>query len=328
MELTAYLLFLDESFIMKGMGKHVFGPVPSRRLGFSLGVDIIPAKYCSFDCVYCQIGKTTNLEIERRRFFEPRDVVKEVVEGVKGAGQVDYITFSGSGEPTLNSDIGLMIREIKREVKTAVAVITNGSLLNREDVRRDLAEADVVLPSLDAASEDIFHYINRPHPLIDLAAIIEGLKDFRKEYRGLIWLEIMLMRDVNDDPEELKKFKDIIEDLEMDRIHLNTVTRPPSEEVRGTLGREALEMACAFLGDKCEVICTFGKSVDYADESEDWEERVLEILKRRSMNLDDIVKITGVPYFKVKSCLSRLEREGVVKSYHFGDTVYYLKPED
>jgi wyosine [tRNA(Phe)-imidazoG37] synthetase (radical SAM superfamily) len=309
------------------MGKYIFGPVPSRRLGFSLGVDVIPPKYCSFDCVYCQIGKTTNLDIERRKFFDSGEVVNEVVKGAKEAGQVDYITFSGSGEPTLNSDIGLMIRRIKESVDTPVAVITNGSLLYREDVRNDLMEADVVLPSLDAASEDIFHYINRPHPLIDLKMIIDGLREFRREYKGLLWLEIMMMRDVNDDPEELKRFKETIERLNMDRIQLNTVTRPPTEEVRGTMGKEALQTACAYFGEKCEIVCSFEKSVGAGEETGGWEERVLEILGRRSMNLEDIVKITGVPYFEVKSRLGWLEREGAVRSYHFGDTVYYLKPE-
>ncbi len=309
------------------MGKYIFGPVPSRRLGFSLGVDAIPHKYCSFDCIYCQIGKTTRLEIERRRFFDPEEIVSEVVKGVKDAVRVDHVTFSGSGEPTLNSDLGWMIREVKKSVDCPVAVITNSSLLYREDVREDLMNADVVLPSLDAASEDIFHYINRPHPLIEQSIIIEGLKEFRRKYSGLIWLEIMMMRDVNDDAEELGKFREILNSLDMDRIQLNTVTRPPSEEVRGTMEEEALLKVCSFFGAHCEIICSFDKSVEDSGESEDWESRVLEILERRSMNIEDIVKITGIPYREVKNRLGLREREGVIRSYHFGDTLYYLKPK-
>ena len=166
-------------------------------------------KYCSFDCIYCQIGKTNYLEIERRRFFDPDEIMNEVIRRVSEVKRVDFVTFSGSGEPTLNSDLGYMIREIKKRTRVPIAVITNGSLLFQEEVRRDLLEADVVLPSLDAASDDIFHYINRPHPLIGLKMIIDGLKEFRRMYKGEIWLEIMMIKDVNDDPEELSKFKRI-----------------------------------------------------------------------------------------------------------------------
>ncbi len=308
------------------MNKHVFGPVPSRRLGFSLGVDTILPKYCSFDCLYCQIGKTTCLEVERRRFFEVEDVVGEVIREIEGAKHVDFVTFSGSGEPTLNSDLGTMIREIKKRVNIPVAVITNGSLLFRQDVRNDLMDADVVLPSLDAASEDIFHYINRPHPLIDLDVMIEGLKSFRSVYRGRIWLEIMMVRDVNDDPEELAKFKDIIHYIGVDKVQLNTVTRPPNVEIRGMMEPAELEKVCNYLGDNCEVVCSFEKAVEVGNEEEGWEEKVLDILERRSMNLEDIIRITGVPYLKAKSGLAVLEHSGVIESYHFGDNVFYIKP--
>ncbi len=305
------------------MGKFVFGPVPSRRLGFSLGVDVIPSKYCSFDCIYCQIGKTTNKEIIRRSFFDPQEVVKEVIEEVSISKHVDYITFSGSGEPTLNSDIGLMIRELKRKVDIPISVITNGSLLFMKDVRNDLIMADVVLPSLDAVSDDIFRYINRPHSLIDIDAIINGLKDFRKAYQGNVWLEIMLVKDVNDDVEELKKFKNIIDYLNVDKVQLNTVIRPPGEEITGRLGKTELEKICEFFGSKCETICTFEKTVTKG-EKEDWAEMVLDILKRRSLSLDDIVKITGLPFQKAKDRLRIMENEGKIKSFHFGESMFYV----
>lgn len=309
------------------MSRHVFGPVPSRRLGFSLGVDIIPAKYCSFDCIYCQIGKTTHLEVERMHFFDTEEIIDEVIASLEDAKRVDFVTFSGSGEPTLNSDLGLMIREIKRRANMPVAVITNGSLLYKKDVRDDLMEADVILPSLDAASEDIFRYINRPHPFLDLDIIVTGLKEFRKNYKGQIWLEIMMLRDVNDDPDELAKLKDVIDDLGVDKVQLNTVVRPPSEQIRGTMGRSDLERVCRYFGPGCEVVCAFEGAVEFNDESPAWEERVIEILKRRSMNLDDIVKITGLPLSKVKSRLSRMEYEGLVKSYSFEECLYYMNPQ-
>lgn len=319
--------FFDGIAYYEGMGKYTFGPVPSRRLGFSLGVDIIPFKYCSFDCVYCQIGKTTRLEIERKSFFDPEEIVDEVVRVVKGGGRVDYITFSGSGEPTLNKDLGSIIRKVKGRVETPVAVITNGSLLYREDVRRDLMAADVVLPSLDAASEEIFRKINRPHPSIDLDTVIAGLKAFRAGYKGSVWLEIMLMKDINDSPEELGRFKGIIADLAAEKIQLNTVTRPPCEELEGTMGKEALEKVRAFLGAETEIICDFHEAVGDDRQSETWEERVLEILERRSMSIDDMVKITGVSSATLRNRLNVLEREGVLKSYAVGDILYFLKPQ-
>ncbi|MDR2017592.1 MAG: radical SAM protein [Syntrophobacterales bacterium] len=307
------------------MSKYVFGPVPSRRLGFSLGVDTIRSKYCSYDCIYCQIGKTTYLEVERRRFFDPDEVVEEVSRNVSKENRVDFVTFSGSGEPTLNSDLRYMIREIKKKTRVPIAIITNGSLLHLEEVRNDLLEADVVLPSLDAASDDIFHYINRPHPLIGLEMVTEGLERFRNAYDGEIWLEIMMIRDINDDPEELKEFKRIIDYLDVDKVHLNTVTRPPCEEATGAMETSALEEVCRFFGDKCEVVSTFEQAVEDGDDDADWEEIVLGILERRSMNLEDIVKITGVPYLKVKSRLSGLERNGIIKSYYFGESIFFLK---
>ena len=174
------------------MKEFVFGPVPSRRLGFSLGVDIIPRKYCSFDCIYCQVGKTTQKEVERRSFSDPGLIVKQVVERVEEGRRIDFISLSGSGEPTLCADIGEIIRELKRKTSIPLAVITNGSLLFREDVRRDIAAADVVLPSLDAAEDVVFERINRPHPALSFTRLVEGLKAFRRGYKGKIWLEIML----------------------------------------------------------------------------------------------------------------------------------------
>jgi wyosine [tRNA(Phe)-imidazoG37] synthetase (radical SAM superfamily) len=312
---------------MSHMSKYVFGPVPSRRLGFSLGVDTVPAKYCSFDCIYCQIGKTTHLEAERKSFFDPHEVVEEVIQRIKEGEIIDFITFSGSGEPTLNSDLGRMIRDIKKRTDLPVSVITNGSLMSREDVREELMAADVVLPSLDGVSDDIFRYINRPHLLVGLDTIIEGLKEFRAKYRGQIWLEIMMLKDVNDDPEELKKFREVIKYLRPDKVQLNTVTRPPSEEIRGRMETDDLEKVCQYFGQGCEVIAGFDKAVEEADGYQEWEKRVLDILRRRSMNLEDIVKITGASYFRVKARLSALEKEGVLRGYHFGDNIYYVSGE-
>lgn len=302
--------------------RHVFGPVPSRRLGYSLGVDIIPPKYCTYDCIYCQIGKTTDRDIQRRSFLAPGLVADEVARKV-ASSHVDVITFSGSGEPTLNSELGTMIRSVKEKVTTPVAVITNGSLLYDRNVRSDLAEADLVLPSLDAVTEEVFRRVNRPHPLLDIERVIEGLREFRAGYPKPIWLEIMLIKNINDDPDELKKMVEIVSGLGVDRIQLNTVTRPPSEVSAGRLEEEELRAICGLFGPRCEAICSFEKTGEMPAQA-DWTDIILETLKRRPLTLDDVVRTTSLSRFQAQTRLKAMEDEGLVKSYVLGDDLFYV----
>ena len=211
--------------------KYIFGPVPSRRLGRSLGVDLVPYKTCTFDCIYCDLGRTTRKTVSRQSYVSPEEIQGELELTLSVLEKKpDYITLSGSGEPTLNTNIGEIIRRIKEITSTPVAVLTNGSLLSSNEVRRDLSEADVVLPSLDAITPALFEYINRPHPSLKIEEIISGLIQFRKQYRGQIWLEVVFCRGVNDDKEEIEKLKGVIERIQPDRIQLNTPVRPPAEE--------------------------------------------------------------------------------------------------
>ncbi len=302
--------------------RHVFGPVPSRRLGYSLGVDIIPPKHCTYDCIYCQIGKTTNREIGRKSFYDAGLIADEVARKV-GSTRVDVITFSGSGEPTLNSDLGTMIRKVKERVDTPVVVITNGSLLYEKDVRSDLGEADMVLPSLDAVTQEVFQRINRPHPLLDITRIIEGLREFRAEYTKPIWLEIMLIKNVNDDPDELKKMAQIVSTLNVDRIQLNTVTRPPSEESARRLEEEDLQATCRLFGPRCEVICSFERTGEIPAQA-DWTRIILETLRRRPLTLDDVVRTTSLSRLQAETKLRAMEDEGLVRSYVLGDDLFYV----
>lgn len=303
--------------------QHVFGPVPSRRLGYSLGVDIIPPKYCSYDCVYCQIGKTTHVETSRRGFYDPGLIIEQVIGKVSAATAIDVITFSGSGEPTLNADLGLMIREIKRKTPVPVAVITNGSLLYNKDVRDDLKEADIVLPSLDAVSQNVFERINRPHPSLDIRAVIEGLRAFRAGFGGQIWLEIMLINNINDDSYELERMAEIVLSLNIDRIQLNTVTRPPSESSAVRLTDRALKEVCARFGPSCEIISGFEKPADIRVETEA-ASIILETLKRRPLTLDDVVRITGMSHFEAKTRVNILEKEGLITTYVLNDELFYV----
>jgi wyosine [tRNA(Phe)-imidazoG37] synthetase (radical SAM superfamily) len=309
------------------MGKFTFGPVPSRRLGFSLGVDIIPRKYCSFDCIYCQVGKTTQKEVERRSFSDPDLIVKEVLKRTEEGRRTDFITLSGSGEPTLSADIGEIIRAIKRRTATPVAVITNGSLLFREDVVSEIGPADVVLPSLDATGDAGFERINRPHPALSFDQLVEGLEIFRRTYKGKIWLEIMLIKDINNGVEDFAIFREIVSRLGVDRVQLNTVVRPPLEEMARGLDGEELLSAAGAIGSGCEIIPAFENKAGVA-KKEEWRDSVIATLRRRSLSLDDIVRITGISRDEAEQGLERLISEGRIRLALFGDNEFYAAADE
>ena len=308
------------------MSRQVFGPVPSRRLGFSLGVDPIPRKYCNFDCIYCQVGRTACTETERKSFFDPEDIVREVLEHLHDATQVDVITFSGSGEPTLNQDLGWMLREVKKGTDTALAVITNSSLLSREDVCDDLLAADIVLPSLDAVQEKTFRRINRPHPSISIESVVAGLRTFRKIYKGKIWLEIMFAKGINDTADELQHIREVIGSIPFEKIQLNTITRPAPEHQAKALDASELATISETLGGSCEVICGFDKRSEGLG-IDDWVAGLLATLARRAMTLDDVARATGVPPEEARKRLRRLEAQKVLRTVHQGNSLFYVLNE-
>lgn len=227
------------------MYKHVFGPVPSRRLGKSLGINNIPLKHCSYSCIYCQVGRTLHLEIKRKEFYSWRDIVDNVIKAVDKIGEknLDYITFVPDGEPTLDISLGKEILEIKKNVSIHVAVLTNGSLLFHEDVRNDLSEADIVSIKVDAVTEDVFKKINRPHPDLNLIDILEGMIDFSKYYRGKLLSETMLVRKVNDSREEISKIARFIAELKPSRAYIAIPIRPPAESWVKPANEQAILMA-------------------------------------------------------------------------------------
>jgi len=207
---------------------YVYGPVPSRRLGRSLGVSPIPPKACSYTCVYCQLGRTTQLQVTRESFYPKEDILAEVVNK-RPKIKPDFITFVGDGEPTLNKDLGWLIKKTKEKLNIPIAVITNGSLLFLKEVRQDLMEADVVIPTLDAGNQKVFKMINRPHRSIDFDTMLRGLVDFRDEYSGQIWIEVMLVKGLNDTEKELRSIKNAVDKVNPDRVYVLTPIRPPAE---------------------------------------------------------------------------------------------------
>lgn len=290
---------------------HVFGPVPSRRLGLSLGVDIIPFKTCSLSCIYCQIGRTRQTTLERHKYVTFEDIAPEIEVHLKKEPIPDWITISGSGEPTLNSNIGTIITGIKSLTDIPVCVITNGTLLWYPEVQTDISQADVVMPSLDCAREQAFIKVCRPHPDLNIRTIINGLCEFRKVYTGTIWLEILLVAGVNDYPEDLDALRSAVGEIKPDSVQLNTVVRPPAESFASPLTLERLEEIRAFFGGKAEIIASFSKETIKRETVEAHD--IQEYLKRRPGSSDDISASLGAEKSIVESLLEDLKKAGKVK---------------
>ena len=301
--------------------EHIFGPVLSRRLGFSLGVDLVPFKTCSLDCIYCQAGKTTHKTIERKSYVSLESVIPELKDALKQSQKIDYITLSGSGEPTLNLDLGRIITAIKKITDIPVAVLTNGTLLHLESVRYELMAADLVVPSLDAVSQEIFCEINKPHPHINVSQMISGLKSLREAFSGDIWLEIMLVKGLNDFPEEIKKLKDVISSIEFEKVQLNTTVRPAADKVIEPVTNEELASIKELLGERCEVIAGFRENQHTIDTN--IPERIISIISRRPLNLSEISDSLGIPKERTTKHVYLLEQQGRIESLTYGSESYY-----
>ena len=265
--------------------RYVFGPVFSRRLGQSLGIDPLPPKTCNWNCVYCQLGRTAPLQSRRAALVPPRDVIKEVADALSRLeeGAVDWVTFVGSGETLLHLDLGWMLRATKDLTDLPVAVITNGSLLSDPEVRTELVPADAVLPSLDAGTPELFRKINRPHPGIPFRDHLSGLEAFRQEYRGRLLLEVMLIHGLNDTQEALSDLATAIQRVRPDAIHLSSPHRPPAEPWVRASGEEGFMRAISVLGSAATVLHP-AEGVLFLSNSESAMETLLGILARHPMS--------------------------------------------
>ncbi len=238
--------------------KYLYGPIKSRRLGNSLGINLTLPKTCSFDCVYCQLGKTGELTTSRSEYIKIKDILEELKTWVEDNRQaingIDYFTVSGSGEPTLNNGISQLIKEIKAVPGARVAVITNACLLHDPAIRGELLQADLIVPSLDAVTDSIFRKIDRPHPDIKIEDIIQGLIALRREFKGKIWVEVMLLKGINDDIRHIRKLKDVLEIINPDKIQLNSPVRSTSETDIASVEKPKLKKIKLILGEKAEII--------------------------------------------------------------------------
>jgi len=267
------------------MSGHLFGPVPSRRLGRSLGVDLVPPKTCTYDCIYCQLGRTTCLTVQRKEWV-PLDAILDELPP-KLSARPDYITLSGSGEPTLYSRLAELIDLVKAMTNVPVAVLTNGSLLSDKAVRDQLSAADLVIPSLDAGDEAMFRLVNRPHEAVSFELMLEGLIDLRREYRGAIWLEVLVLGNYTSIPAELAKVARCVAKIKPDRVQLNTVTRPPAETYAVGVSPERLAEFALTTAPPAEVIADF-RGVHRQAEFVAGRDEIFAMLRRRPCSVDDI----------------------------------------
>jgi len=302
--------------------KYIFGPVPSRRLGFSLGVDLIPPKTCSLDCIYCEVGRTTHLTRVRQEYYPTAAIMAEISQYLRQATRLpDHLTLAGSGEPTLHSGLGEIIGAVKRLTPVPVAVLTNGTLLSDPQVRREVSAADVILPSLDTVSPATFQKINRPAPGLRLDEHLAGLEALREEFHGQIWLEVLLLRGFNDTPEELAGLRQAIRRLRPDRVQLNTAVRPVAEAAARPLSPAEMAAAANRLGPDAEIIADFpaGEKGRLPLSDDDF----LETLARRPLTADDLAALLGLSREGVQDRLERLERQGLIACSRHGRQGFY-----
>jgi wyosine [tRNA(Phe)-imidazoG37] synthetase (radical SAM superfamily) len=302
--------------------KYLYGPVPSRRLGRSLGVDIIPFKTCTLDCIYCQLGRTTCKTTQRKEYVPINDVLAELKRLLDAGVQADYITIGGSGEPTLHSGLGRLISGVKKLTSIPVAVLTNGTLFFLPEVRADCAAADVILPSLDAGDQQTFDSINRPHDQITFDGLVDGLCALRKEYPGQIWLEVFFIERFNTDSQQITKLAEAIKKIRPDKVHLNTAVRPTAEPGIEKVAPEKLESIARRLGSNCSVIADFvsshcGKVTDSIPQT------LLSMLKRRPCSLNDVCSALGLDADGALRYLRGLEKKGLIQSENKQEQTFF-----
>jgi len=308
---------------MKEMN-YVYGPVPSRRLGSSLGISPIPKKACNYSCIYCQLGRTDRMTNTRKLYYPVEEILDEFTAMMKNGVDFDVVTIVGEGEPTLYLGLGELIQGIKQKTDKPVAVITNGALFYDEQLRKELYSADIVLPTMDAYDEQSFKIINRPHGSITFERMREGLRIFSKKYPGQLWIEIMLMEGINDDDDSLGQYVKELKNLNYDRLYINTPVRPPAEVHVKALNHKKMQHAVEVLqGTSIDLLVSEG----FQSEIKDDYEAILSIIKRHPMHQNEIegfLKARGME--DVDDVLSRLKKNDVVEVIHYrGFDTYRLK---
>ena len=301
---------------------YVFGPVPSRRLGLSLGIDLIPPKTCTFDCIYCQVGRTTSKTLKTAPFVPISEVIEEIRKKLVKSDP-DVITLAGSGEPTLNSEIDQVIAAIKKMTEKRVVLLTNGSLFWRKEIRKRALNADVIMPTLTSAFENTFRKIHRPHSGLELGMVVDGLKTLRQEYKGQLLLEVVLLAGINDTGKEVEGLKTLIGQISPDKIQLNTVVRPPADSKAMPLDRRRLEDIRIFFGDKAEIVV--GDPVTGKGKNKDsLAGSLLDMIRRRPLKPVDISNTLALSMEEVEDLVKGLLIKGYIRKQEHSGEIYYV----
>lgn len=294
--------------------RYLFGPVPSRRLGVSLGIDLVPLKTCTLNCVYCECGRTTDLTVTRKEYAPVKEVLAELDRFLKGKPALDYITFAGSGEPTLHRHMEQVIDFVKENhPQYPLCLLTNGTLFSSAAVREQARRFDLLIPSLDAATDKVFRKLNRPHPALKCAEIISGLAALRREYRGKICLEIFIVPGLNNTAGELRAIRAAIEKIGPDQVQLGTLDRPGAEPWVREAAPEEMREAAALLGGAAELIEEFSPPAKSPGFNENYRDIILQTIRRRPCTVEDLSRITGVHRAEVQKYLRRLLADGAIE---------------
>jgi wyosine [tRNA(Phe)-imidazoG37] synthetase (radical SAM superfamily) len=303
--------------------RYAYGPVPSKRLGRSLGVDLAPFKTCTYDCIYCQLGRTTDKTAEPKAYATSEAICSELERKLSCGPPPDYISLAGSGEPTLNAGIGELIDKIKGMTNIPVAVLTNGSLLWRDEVRAALMAADLVLPSLDAGDEDMFQYVNRPHRDISFERMVTGLGDFVRVYPGAVWLEVFLLAGVTAIPSEIKKIDALLGKIRPKRVQLNTVTRPPAEECAYAVSEDQMGSLKKLFSETVEIVSRRAPAESPDLQTGQSRADILSLLRRRPCPLEGVSSGLAIQPGEALKHLDTLCREGAVTVVYMHDSLFY-----
>ncbi|MEA1945894.1 MAG: radical SAM protein [Thermodesulfobacteriota bacterium] len=301
--------------------RYLFGPVPSRRFGRSLGVDLTPYKTCSMDCIFCQLGRTTEKTVARKEYVPTDIVLSELKEWLNKDGRADYITLSGSGEPTLHSRFGEVLEFIRANSKIPAVLLSNGTMLNLLAVRAAAACANVVKVSLSAWNQASYEWVNRPHPQLRFDHLIKGQKDFRAQFKGQLWMEIFLIAGTNSTPANVRKIADLAKEIGPDRIHLNTAVRPPSEDYAAALSEKRMEALTDLFHPTAEIIAEF--KAKHANHVQADQETIFSMLQRRPCTADQIADVFDMHLNEVSKYLGKLMRTGQICSELKKRAVYY-----
>lgn len=295
--------------------KYLFGPVPSRRLGISLGVDLVPHKTCSLNCIYCESGSTTKLSTERNEYVPTEIIISELDQFLATSPELDYITFSGSGEPTLHSGIGEIVNFIKKKFpEYKLALISNGTLFWQPGLVEEILPVDLILPSLDAASDKIFKKINKPERGICVKKIIEGLISLRQRYSGKIWLEIFIVPGINDTEDEIALLRNAVFHIKPDLVQINTLDRPGVLEWVKPASKELLEKIAIELDWQCEIIAKFKNREKIKSYRADIENTILQLIKRRPCTADDLVETLGLNLLEINKYIDSLLTRKIIET--------------